>query len=369
MTANVSRHYLAATLLTLAVSGASADIRWLEKDFDFGLMREEAGPQTGSSRFVNLGPDTVSIFSVKPSCGCTSADFSDAPLAPGDTAVISYTYDPHMRPGKFDKSVKVRLSDASRHTIRITGNVLGTSESVATLFPVDAGDLRMSESVVNAGEVTMGRSPLLFVNAYSMPLDSIRPTLSSPDEALVISPSSPTIGAGEVVAFSFNFDSRKYGRYGPVEIPVTITPDPASEREPFTLRFKAFVVPDPKRLLATQKGRNPRASLDSDIITINCCPTASDGSGKQNGKPVSVTFTLSNSGTGPLEVLCIAPASEAVSAGKPPKPVKPGRHSDIRLDIHPHLLPQGSFRIPVDIITDDPDHPRRTIHITGENKP
>lgn len=350
---------MACTLAISALPGASAGIRWLEKDFDFGLMREESGPATGRSRFVNLGPDTISIFSVKPSCGCTSAEFSDAPLAPGDTAVVSYTYDPHMRPGKFDKTVKVRLSDAERHTIRITGNVLGTPESVAVLFPVDAGDLRLSESVLNAGEVAMGRSPLLFVNAYSMPADSISPALSSPDPALVTNPSSPTIGPGEVAAFSFNFDSRKAGRYGPVEIPVSLTPDRASGGEPFIIRFKAFVIPDRKQLLARQRGKNPRAELDTDIVTISDITA---------GSPAFASFTLSNPGTGPLEVLCIAPASEAVTADKTPKPIKPGRHAGIRLNINPSMLPQGAFRIPVEIITDDPDHPRRTIYITGENK-
>ena len=147
----------AAALAATADPVPVASIRWIDRDFDFGLMKEQAGPKTGSSRFVNLGPDTVSVFSVKPSCGCTSAEFSDAPVAPGDTAVVSYTYDPHMRPGKFDKSVKVRLSNGDRYSIRITGNVLGTPESLATLFPVDAGEMRLTDAVINAGEVTFGK--------------------------------------------------------------------------------------------------------------------------------------------------------------------------------------------------------------------
>lgn len=350
---------LASAVLSVSVSvAAHAEIRWIEKDFDFGLMREEAGPRSGRSRFVNLGPDSISIFSVKPSCGCTSADFLQDIIAPGDTAWISYTYDPHMRPGKFDKSVKVRLSNADRHTIRITGNVLGTPESVATLFPTDAGLLRLSEAVVNAGDVTMGRSPLLFVNAYSMAPDSIHPVLRPAEPALAVEPSAGEAGPGDILAFSLSFDSQRLGKFGPVEIPVTITPDPKNDSEPFTLYFRAFVLPDTQRLLAQQKGLHPRAKLISEILSLDL-PDAPD----RRPKSVDASFTISNQGDAPLRILRIAPASDAVTVKKAPETIKPGREATVSLKIDTSSLPDGHARIPVDIVSTDPDHPRLTLNI------
>lgn len=44
-------------LLALLVPAvARGEIVWLEKEYDFGLMKEEAGPKTGSVRLVNTGP-------------------------------------------------------------------------------------------------------------------------------------------------------------------------------------------------------------------------------------------------------------------------------------------------------------------------
>ena len=332
---------------------ADADIRWLEKDFDFGLMREEAGPVTGTSRFVNLGPDSISIFSVKPSCGCTSADFSDAPIAPGDTATVSYTYDPRLRPGKFETSVKVRLSDGRRHTIHISGNVLGTPESVATLFPVDAGPLKLSESVLNAGNVQADQAPILFVNAYSMPLDSISPAFQSSNPALVVQPKSKKVGPGEVSAFSLNLNAAKLNTFGPVEIPVTLTPDPSQPDETYTLTFKAFVTPDPKRLAASQKGKHPRATIQQETIMI---PTGAN----------KVYIQLSNDGQGPLQVLNVSSASPAIKADKLPKPIKPGKQAQIELTINPENLPKGPARTQVEIITNDPGHPHKSITLTNQ---
>lgn len=332
---------------------ADAEIRWLHKDYDFGLMREEAGPKTGTSSFINLGPDSISIFSVKPSCGCTSADFSDAPIAPGDTAFVSYTYDPRLRPGKFEKSVKVRLSDGRRHTIHISGNVLGTPESVATLFPFDAGPLKLSESVLNAGTVQADQSPILFVNAYSMPIDSISPVFKSSNQALVIQPNARKVGPGEVSAFSMNLNAAHLNAFGPIEIPVTLTPDPNQPDESYTLTFKAFITPDPKRLAASQNGKHPRATLQQDPIQITQGAT-------------KAYIQITNDGKGPLQVLNVSSPSEAIKADKLPKPIKPGKSTQIELTIDPENLPKGPNRTQVDIITNDPDHPHQKATLTTQ---
>lgn len=49
-------------LLALLVPAvARGEIVWLEKEYDFGLMKEEAGPKTGSVRLVNTGPEEAVI--------------------------------------------------------------------------------------------------------------------------------------------------------------------------------------------------------------------------------------------------------------------------------------------------------------------
>ncbi len=73
-------------LLALLVPAvARGEIVWLEKEYDFGLMKEEAGPKTGSVRLVNTGPEEAVITGARPSCGCTGVAYPDDPIAPGDT--------------------------------------------------------------------------------------------------------------------------------------------------------------------------------------------------------------------------------------------------------------------------------------------
>lgn len=335
-----------------AIFSASGAIRWLEKDYDFGLFKEVGGPKTGTSRFVNLGPDTIAIMDVHPSCGCTSTDFTPTPIAPGDTATIHYTYDPSMRPGKFDKTVRVTLSDGTRQIIRIRGNVLGTPESLATLYPIDNGPLRLSEDIVSFGEVTFGRTPVAFLNAYVLHNDSVAPTIENNSKALTIIPSSETAGPGDIITFTFNLNTRELNQYGPVELPVSIglksgTADTAEGR----IKVRAVVLPDATDLALHQQGKSPAIDLNTGVVDL----------GTLSGSPVQAEFTVTNNGKAPLELLRIYPSTEAIKIGKAPQTVKPGKSAKIRIDVDPAMLNAGPQRHTIEILTNDPVHPRTTL--------
>lgn len=94
--------------------------------------------KTGSVRLVNTGSEEAVITGARPSCGCTGVAYPDDPIAPGDTVRFSFTYNPLGRPGRFEKSIRVYIGDFDIATIRIRGNVLGTPESLSTLYPVEA---------------------------------------------------------------------------------------------------------------------------------------------------------------------------------------------------------------------------------------
>lgn len=344
---------VAATVATIALTGfiANARIEWLERDHDFGLMKEIAGPKTGFSRFVNIGSDTISIFNVRPSCGCTSADWSREPLAPGDTAVVSYTYDPTMRPGKFDKSVKVQLSDGTRHAIRITGNVLGTPESLATLYPLEAGNLRLSETKVDMGEVSKGHNPIAFVNAYCLAPDTVTPRVTTDIAGLRVTPSTPKAGPGDLITYTLEYSLRD-ARYGPVEGEILFS---AGDGPATALPWKACVLPNPDMLLRAQQGKNPFCEarpqpIDFGMQTIG------------NGK-VEAELTISNTGKGPLEIYRIVSGSEALNAVSPAKPLKPGKKTKVTVTLDTDRIAKGPARIPLTLITNDPAHTRLEIPV------
>lgn len=338
------KKFLFAVAVGLISFSSVAEIRWIEKDFDFGTWKEITGPKNGTSRFVNAGTDTIAIVNVKPSCGCTSAYYTDTPIAPGDTAIISYVYDSTMRPGKFDKSVRVSLSDGTRHVLRIRGNVIGTPESLASLYPVEAGEMRLSDSAVSFGQTNFGRSPIAFVNAYILSQDSIVPVMKSDNPALKITSSADKAGPGDIVTFSLILDTKKLDEYGPVEIPYQYG------------KALAVVLPDPGNLVIEQQGKNPIISIKSDLLEVG------ELSG---GKTFPTGIVISNEGKGKLEILKVYSTDESVNIIKTPRQIKPGKSAEITFDINPLRLNGGAFRIPVEIISNDPSRPKATIKLVG----
>ncbi|MDR0538335.1 MAG: DUF1573 domain-containing protein [Tannerellaceae bacterium] len=96
-----------------------------EEVYDFGDIKESAGPVTHIFVVKNNGEAPLVITRVLPTCGCTTPEWSKEPIAPNGKGSITVTYDPTGRPGPFNKTVNV-LSNGKRGsvTIIIKGNVV-----------------------------------------------------------------------------------------------------------------------------------------------------------------------------------------------------------------------------------------------------
>lgn len=333
---------IALALATAVWAQTEGPIAWLEKDYDFGIFHEADGPRSARSSFRNVSADTIYIMEVKPSCGCTTASFTMNPIAPGDTAFVEYTYDPTRRPGIFDKTIKIRLSDNSRLSVKIYGNVIGTPESLHTLYPKEAGAARLSENVWNAGEVMMGRAPLTFINAYALGPDSLRAAMKSPVEGLRVSQSAPVVGPGEVITFTVDFDSRRHGKFGPVELPLIFSDGDADYEVP----VRAYVVPDSELLLKMQGSMHPLCSIAEERIDLGDIPA------RKNRK---VYLDILNDGDADLEIFGLFPDTKGIKVSKlPGKPLKPGKSTSIELVLDFSILPDGPQQHRIAVMTNDP---------------
>lgn len=98
------------TLGVYAQSGDSekpkASIEWKSMEHDFGEI-EKGKAVSAEFELKNNSMVPLIITSVRPSCGCTVANYPKEPVKPNEKAKISVTYDAKS-PGFFTKSIKVR---------------------------------------------------------------------------------------------------------------------------------------------------------------------------------------------------------------------------------------------------------------------
>ncbi len=93
-------------------------------EHNFGDVKENDGKVSYKFMFTNNGQNALKILSVKPSCGCTTPDWSKNEIKPGKNGYVIAEYNPKGRPGVFRKSLSVITSDNKRSLIFIKGKVI-----------------------------------------------------------------------------------------------------------------------------------------------------------------------------------------------------------------------------------------------------
>jgi hypothetical protein len=81
-------------------------IEWLtEKDHDFGQIRK-GYPVKFTFKFKNISKEPITLQTVRTTCGCTAADYTEDAVLPGDIGEIRIEYDA-FKSGDFRKKIRV----------------------------------------------------------------------------------------------------------------------------------------------------------------------------------------------------------------------------------------------------------------------
>lgn len=81
-------------------------VAWLtEQDHDFGNVHSNR-PVSFAFKFKNISPDTILLQTVRTTCGCTAAQYTEEPIAPQSTGEVIVEYDAAQN-GSFRKKIRV----------------------------------------------------------------------------------------------------------------------------------------------------------------------------------------------------------------------------------------------------------------------
>jgi Protein of unknown function (DUF1573) len=93
-----------------------------EKRHNFGDIQHER-PVRHRFAFKNNFSDTIRLETVRTTCGCTAAKWTESPIAPGQAGEVMIEYDAYKR-GGFKKKIRVFFDKQRKpELLYITGNV------------------------------------------------------------------------------------------------------------------------------------------------------------------------------------------------------------------------------------------------------
>jgi len=122
-----------AVILGFAFSASAqdnqkADFKFNEEKHDFGKI-PQGTPVTTVFEFTNIGTEPLILTEVRPTCGCTIADYTKTPVKTGEKGLIKITYNAAVA-SPFNKTIVV-TSNAKTPTkyLNIIGEVIAKPAS------------------------------------------------------------------------------------------------------------------------------------------------------------------------------------------------------------------------------------------------
>lgn len=105
-----------SVLTVLAINartpGAKVGVSFNRVEADFGTVSAGA-PVRLEYVMTNNSDAAVAILSARASCGCTEPQYPRRPVAPGNSATISVSFNTNGQRGEINKEVTLRLKNAA----------------------------------------------------------------------------------------------------------------------------------------------------------------------------------------------------------------------------------------------------------------
>lgn len=114
-----------------AQDNEKAEFKFNEEKHDFGKI-SQGTPVTTVFEFTNIGKEPLILTEVRPTCGCTIADYTKTPVKSGEKGLIKITYNAQAV-APFNKTIVV-TSNAKTPTkyLNIVGEVVAKTTGASS---------------------------------------------------------------------------------------------------------------------------------------------------------------------------------------------------------------------------------------------
>ncbi len=353
---------LSMALVAVAMFAQQPVLTFEKTEHDFGKINEADGRVTTVFKFKNEGMEPLVLSNVRASCGCTTPKWTREPIEPGQTGEITVTYNPNGRPGRFQKTITV-TSNATEATKRlyIKGEVIPKPAKPINQYSVSMGDLSLKSKAVNFGTVKKGENAKREIEYANLTDHEVKVELATRDQDkyLISQTTLGTLKPNETGKFVFVLDAAACPLYGPVEVYAFVVVNGKQViDDTYKIALKGDIAEDFSSLSTADRQNAPILEMDKEF---NLGEVAA-------GKKLKSTITLKNGGTNPLLIRRVY-SSDPTIVCTAPKSIKAGhKASTIRVEIATaadgKTLEAGSYTRQIQVITNDPNQPKRIITLS-----
>lgn len=352
---------LIVSLLLVVTLGVQAQPKALfdKTTHEFGTILWK-NPVTATFKITNKGDKPLVISNVTTSCGCTIADWTKEPIAPGKTGIVCSTFDAKAI-GRFQKSVGIYCNASTKPIyLAIRGEVTADPKNYTFTHPYQIGAIRLNKEEIEFEDANKGDKPtmeLLVANTsdklYTPVLMHLPPYLSA-----VATPEK--LGRGRTGKIKVTLDTEKLPKLGLTTASVYLSRFPGDKvGEENEIPVSAVLLPDFSHISQQERLNPPAIHLSAKELQLGAL--ASD-------EKKSHTIIVKNVGKSNLEIRDLQVFNSALGVQLKKRVLKPGASTKLKITAFGQNLKKVKGTPRVLMITNDPNNPKIIIKVKVTSK-
>ena len=331
----------------------------------FDKMTHEFGvvlwkhPATATFQIKNDGDKPLVISNVTTSCGCTVADWTKDPIAPGATGVVTSTFDAKAL-GHFYKDIGVYCNASARPIyLMLRGEVSADPKNYTLTHPYEIGAIRLNKAAIEFDDTNKGDKPTMEILVANTTSDVYTPVLMHLPPYLEAVAVPERIGKKATGKIKVTLDTDKLPKFGLTTATVYLSRFPGDKvSEENAIPVSAVLLPDFSNMSQQQRLNPPAVQLSATEFTV---PPLAENAKKK------LTVVVKNVGKSDLEITDLQVFNPALGVQLKKRVLKPGAQTKMKITVYGKYLKKVKSAPRVLMITNDPNCPKIVIRVNVDN--
>lgn len=325
-----------------------------KKVHEFGVVLWKH-PATATFTIKNDGDKPLVISNVTTSCGCTVADWTKTPIAPGATGTVSSTFDAKAL-GHFYKDIGVYCNAAERPIyLMIQGEVSADPKNYTLTHPFEIGAIRLNKDAIEFDDANKGDKPTMEILVANTTNEVYAPVLMHLPpymEAVAVPERIGKKGTGKI---KVTLDTDKLPKFGLTTATVYLSRFPGDKvGEENAIPVSAVLLPDFSHISQQQRLNPPAVELSTEELTL---PPLAENEKK------SQKIVVKNVGKSDLEITDLQVFNSALGVQLKKRVLKPGASTKMKITAYGKYLKKVKGTPRVLMITNDPNCPKIIVKV------
>lgn len=333
---------------------AQAQAKFDKETHEFGVVLWKH-PATAVFTVKNEGDKPLVISNVTTSCGCTIADWTKNPIAPGATGIVSSTFDAKAL-GRFQKSIGVYCNASARPIyLTLRGEVSADPKNYTMTHPYEIGAIRLNKDAIEFDDANKGDKPTMEILVANTSNEAYAPVLMHLPPYLETVAIPERIGKKGTGKIKITLDTEKLPKFGLTTTTVYLSRFPGDKvGDDNSIPVSAVLLPDFSHMTQQQRLNPPAIELSALELTL---PSLAENEKK------SQSIIVKNVGKSDLEITDLQVFNSALGVQLKKRVLKPGASTKMKITAYGKYLKKVKGTPRVLMITNDPNCPKIIVKV------